>query len=588
MVGLYVIHFSFYNTLAVLFVRRNRYSMSKETKFLSIAIGLLQGKLAEGGVDDPVVKEMNADRLYDFTRFAVTNFGGKISKRTNNVDYDAKNDRNRFHRNGILEGATDLGSLIVETRCDGVGTPAQVKLFKLLEGETPETFNRVNGKITMIRDMTGFDGVLSRKLSEGTYVVEISKGSEYEIITDSLEIKTGEYTKKLYDLNRFYNLSKAGWIAGDLHHHSVYSSPVYAGDDDVVETPQEIANSMMAMGLEYGALSDHHNVLNHEAWKAGKRDNFTPIVSKEISTSNGHVMAMGVDEDVIYDIPQGDRRTDEFLRNEFRRVTTQIKELGGLPQINHPRDLSVSISWNPNFYDMIDIFETMEIWNGSNPMMAGSTNDLAYKLWLTLMQRGLLLPATTGSDTHNIAADDYHILFDQIMDTVDIIKASEKELEEKYKDELHVFKLITESLLPILEKWAETNLTSGGVRTYINIEGERNQENVLKTLKSGHSFLTNGPILIPTVNGKKPGEKLEKSGKLDIDIKLLANTELKKLLICTENGTFKEIDLKANKEKGFYDYSMHISEDVEEAKYVFFIAKSDCTNLAISNPVICC
>ena len=174
--------------------------MSKETKFLSIAIGLLQGKLSEEGVDDPVVKEMNADRLYEFTKFAVTNFGAKISKRTNNVDYDAKNDRNRFHRNGILEGAKDLGSLIVETRCDGVGTPAQVKLFKLLEGETPENFNRVNGKITMIRDITGFDGVLSRKLSEGTYVVEISKGSEYEIITDSLEIKTGEYTKKLYEI----------------------------------------------------------------------------------------------------------------------------------------------------------------------------------------------------------------------------------------------------------------------------------------------------------------------------------------------------------------------------------------------------
>ncbi len=562
--------------------------MGKETKFLSIAIGLLQGKFREEHKEDDVVRDMTADRLYDFTRYAIKNCSnGK--KRTNEVDYSASNQRNRFHCNGILEGATDLGDLYVETRCEGVGTPSQVKLFKLLPGETAENFDRVNGKITMIRDITGLDGCLSRKLSEGRYVVEISKGSEYEIILDSFEVKTGQYTKRIYDIKRYINLSKEGWIAGDLHHHSIYSSPVFDGTDDVVETPKEIANSMMAMGLEYGALSDHHNVLNHAAWKANCRQDFTPIISKEISTSNGHVMAMGVEKDVIYAIPEDKDRTDEYLRKEFVRITDEIKANGGLAQINHPRDLQTAISWNPKFEDMLDIFETMEIWNGSNPMMMGSTDYAAYELWLKCLKRGLFLPATTGSDTHNIAADDYHVLYDQILDTYDNIKGSAKDLEQKYPDELHVFTLICEELLPILEKWAETCLTSGGVRTYINIEGERTQENILNTLRKGHSFLTNGPILITTVNGKRPGETLGNTeGKeLNIEIKLLANRELKKLMICTENGVIKEIQLAAEKENGFYDYSQSIKETIPEAKYIFFIAKDDCTNLAITNPVIC-
>ena len=288
--------------------------MSKETKFLSIAIGLLQGMNRDEKTSDSVVDAMDADRLYKFTQLVNEKYVDPKTRRTNETDYKAKNDRNRFHGNGILPGVQELGNIFVETRYLGKGTPAQVKLFKLLENETPENFDRVNGKITMIRDMTGFDGCLSRKLAPGRYVIEISKGCEYEIITDDIEIIEGKFSNKSYDLNRFTDLESEGWMPGELHHHSVFSSPVFRGDDDVVETPEQIANSMMAVGLSFGALSDHHNVLCHPAWKAIKKDDFVPIVSKEISTSNGHVMAMGVDKDVIYAIPDAEHRTDEYLR----------------------------------------------------------------------------------------------------------------------------------------------------------------------------------------------------------------------------------------------------------------------------------
>ena len=43
--------------------------MSKETKFLSIAIGLLQGLNEDSKVTDKVVSSMNADKLYKFVRY---------------------------------------------------------------------------------------------------------------------------------------------------------------------------------------------------------------------------------------------------------------------------------------------------------------------------------------------------------------------------------------------------------------------------------------------------------------------------------------------------------------------------------------
>ena len=571
--------------------------MSKETKFLSIAIGLLQGIDRDEGKKDPVVESMNADRLYKFIQLVDESYVDKTARRTNEVDYPAKNDRNRFHFNGIIDRTAPLGNLFVETKINGHGTPAQVKLFKLLENETPENFDRVNGKITMIRDMTGFDGCLSRKLTPGRYVVEISKGSECEIITDDIEVVADALTKRSYELNRFVNLESEGWMAGELHHHSVYSSPAFNGDDDVVDTPQEIANSMMAMGLSFGALSDHHLILQHPAWKAMKRDNFVPIISKEISTSNGHVMAMGVPKDVIYAIPDDEHRTDEYLRNEFVRITDEIKENGGLAQINHPRDLQKSISWNPNFEDMLDIFETMEIWNGSNPMMSGSTNDAARDLWHRCMQRGLFFPATTGSDTHNICADDYHILFDRIMDTMDAIRSQKTELEKEYPEEVHTMLEIGDRLLPILEKWAETCLTSGCVRTYVYFDATQprevthNQAHILNLLRKGNSFLTNGPILIPRVSGKLPGERLkitDDNALFDVDLKILANRRLKTLRIWTENGLRREIKIKGHKENGFFDYSMSLQEAALDDNYMYFTVQDDCTNMAISNPVIFC
>ena len=366
----------------------------------------------------------------------------------------------------------------------------------------------------------------------------------------------------------------------------------------MVESPSEVCNSMMAMGLFFGALSDHHNVLNHEAWKKEKKENFLPVISKEISTSNGHVMALGVEEDVIYAIPDDKDRTDEKLRNEFQRIVQQIKDEKGLAQLNHPRDLSVSISWNPDFYDMINIFETVEIWNGSNPMLAGSTNDMAYRLWVELLRQGRYIPATTGSDTHNIKANDYNNFFDELRELYLWIKDHKEQLLVDYHDVFTVLEQIIEKVFPIMEKWAETNLTSGGVRTYIYRKGKLDEAGILDALRAGNSFLTDGPILIPGIwdeHEKRlqiPGEhvQVEKTQKnVRCEIVLLTNRPLTKLTVYSEKGVKEVIDLQNTEHAGdretYYDYSTKAVISIEDCACLYFVAESDCTNMAMSNPI---
>ncbi len=470
----------------------------------------------------------------------------------------------------------------------GIGVPAQIKFFPLVYEKAENSYHREEKEINFIREITDQNGRLHTILPVGIYDAEITRGSEYQITNTSFYVYSNKISILTIELNPILDLKAAGWYCGDLHHHSVYSSPVYGGTDPVIETPLSVSLSMKAMGASFGALSDHHNILNHKEWNDLKNDSFFPIPSKEISTSNGHVMSLGVKEDVIYHIPDQKERTDTILRREFIRVTDQIKELGGLPQINHPKDPSSSLSWNEDFNDILSAFDTMELWNGSVPMIKGSSNYRAFLFWQKLLEEGHYIPVTAGSDTHNILANDYHEIYNKLSWMAELIASGRVSLPEELRAQTVLLDSLFTISMPILKKWAEHNLTSAGVRTYVHVEGDITQKKLLEGLRRGHSFLTNGPILLPEIEGRGPGEVITgKSEKVDINIKLIANLPLKKITIYSNGNRTWEYTLEPEDEqKKKYDYSRTLYDfDVRNVQWLFFTAEDDCSNMAITNPV---
>lgn len=489
--------------------------------------------------------------------------------------------------------AKEKGTLgVTVQREGGEGIVSQIRLFPRRQGEAGEPSDYLNNNsLFMYREMTDEQGELSVILPGGLYDVEITKGSEYGIIHSEILVKEGEESRYHFRLKHRADLKSLGWICGDLHHHSIYSSPVYGGTDPVVESPDTVARSMKAFGASFGALSDHHNTLNHKEWKLTEAEDFIPLISKEISTSNGHVMALGVEEDVVYRIPGDKERTDAYLKQEFIRITECIKGLGGLPQINHPRDHSRAISWNPAYNDIISCFETMEIWNGSNPMYPGTTNDEAFGFWRELLEKGIFLPAVTGSDTHNIRANDYTAYFAKMKWLEGLIRNRELKLPKELSGQVKLFLSLAENELKVFEKWAKSNLSSGGVRTYVYVEGKIDTLGILDSLRKGRSFLTNGPILIPSIEGIIPGGVVDSEDKpVDIEIKLMSNRPLDRLYLYTNGGRKEEISLphflhRECREK-LYDCSRTISSfPTKGVKWLFLQAESDCTNMAITNPI---
>jgi hypothetical protein len=372
---------------------------------------------------------------------------------------------------------------------------------------------------------------------------------------------------------------------GDLHHHSIYSSPVHGGTDHVTDTVEEVYCSMLAVGLDFGALSDHHNILNHREWTALDSEQFTPIRSKEISTSNGHVNAHGVPFDVIYRIPKQEERTEEYLRNEFIRIAEEIKNGGGLAQLNHPCSFEIPTSFPAEFMDIITIFETMEIWNGSI-FIRGFPNDLAQTLWFSLLDKGIYIPAVCGSDTHNIKADDVHAIIGQfhlLCDAVAVMGSLPVELQA-IADWLMT---VRKSVIPLFEVLAEQCLGTADVRNCVHVDGTVTEQSILEALRRGHTILTNGPLLFPAVNGKSAGETaVVRDNKVDVMIELYAQKPLDKLSIRSRKGVQEYILSKKEERDGLNNYSFRLPQmDVSNADYLVFSAGSDITNRVITNPV---
>jgi len=543
----------------------------------------------------------------------------EVSKALNNSGYVLSTDMKKFETNKKIQETKTFSIQVVDEH--EKARVARVKCFPILEDESPEEFSRVNKRIDMILDCTDTAGNLTLELplnmttgfDKGhleekqiiAYMIEVQMGSEYTIEKNIVDIRKSDTLKVV--LKQLIDLKEIGWYAGDLHHHSIFSSPVYGGDDPVVESPAEVKAHMTSIGLSFGALSDHHNVLNHEQWMATKDSDFLPIVSKEISTTNGHVMSLNVQDDVIYKIPKSDMRTHEYLHQEFIRITDQIRDKEGLAQINHPRDMNPSISLSSKMSEHINMFDTMEIWNGSIPMMPGTTNDQAFKLWLEQINKGEFIPGTTGSDTHNTKANDYNQLFDQLQwlfYQMDKGFTDPKVLNQISKEDLEAAKSLMKAFqksASLYEKWAEENLGSGGVRTYVHLEPNRLPETkkVLESLKKGQSFLTNGPIILADIKGKTYGERLEydyKEESLIVNIKLIANKKLSNLMLMSKNKIIQNIDLLEDSQEENVKIS-HLenklvevqtsidTRSIEDNDCLICKVYSDPTNLAITNPI---
>ncbi|SHI19109.1 CehA/McbA family metallohydrolase [Streptomyces sp. 3214.6] len=181
-------------------------------------------------------------------------------------------------------------------------------------------------------------------LALGPYTVA-PQGLSYEITVTLTYGEPGAAAAPSYPSSRAKGRGRA-WYRGDCHLHSWYS--------DGRRTPAEIGALARAAGLDFVNTSEHNTHAGHGAWADVAGDDLLVMLGEEITTRNGHVLALGTDPGTFVDWRY--RARD----NRFGRFARRIRRAGGLVVPAHPHATCIGCGWKFGFGET----DAVEVWNG--------------------------------------------------------------------------------------------------------------------------------------------------------------------------------------------------------------------------------
>jgi hypothetical protein len=176
------------------------------------------------------------------------------------------------------------------------------------------------------------------------------------------------------------------WYRGELHLHSTHSD----GD----WTPAEIAEAARPRDLDFMVLSDHNTTSSYEEFRALVDPRTLVIPGAELTTYNGHCLAIGVEEWM-------DWRTGLAGRS-INDVARAVRVAGGIFVVAHPEampdDVCTGCRWTHGDFDPA-LADAVEIWGGRWDG-AEEENEGCVSRWQGWLGLGHRLAATAATDAH--------------------------------------------------------------------------------------------------------------------------------------------------------------------------------------------
>ena len=379
----------------------------------------------------------------------------------------------------IASAAPLTGQVVSDT---GEGLPARVLAIQPQTRESAAVYTKP-------------DGHFSLEVPDGKLRLIATHGPEWSLA--ELEAAGGE--DRTLTLKRLVDMPARGYYGADFHMHSTYS--------DGQQTPAEVASDCQAEGLQIAALTDHDTVAQQAEWLAQANSGFLPLPGMEITTRLGHILGLNIREKVSNDVANS--------AADISRIFAQVHAQGGFAVIAHPNAPGENYQ-APQLHD----YDALEILNGSLPPY-GSVFDFVQgrKAWHNLLSQGLKVAAVGDSDNHdNLSRQARELLRDPS-------KAAQLDKRLAMLARLVSFE-------QVLEPWGWKGLHPGFYRTYLQL-AERTPEAVQAAVKQGRGFVTNGPLLIATLDDQPPGSELKMGERQSLNLKIetFANRPLDKLVV---------------------------------------------------------
>ena len=404
----------------------------------------------------------------------------------------------------------------------GTGTPIDARIE--VTGGTPPLVGFL-GKSVFFTDLTNV-GTAELKAAPGELTLNVTAGDHFTSKAASVPITVvaGEDQPVSVEVARQFDPSARCWYCADMHHHSDIL--------DGVTSPEYVVRSELAAGLDYTLLSDHDSFANNQEMYDLSAARGVPFLSSdEISPIWAHfnVLSVSLADPVTID-PAG----------TAQQIIDSAHAAGMVITLNHPYiaygyftaadDGTIPGGYYAKF-DMIELQSTTVTESGTSPDERTLARTIG--LWTSSLSganpRYYLVGAT---DTHDV--------------------------------------------------WSSI---SGAVRTYANLPAPlaKNQNNFIKALKAGHSYVTEGPLVEP-LKGATFGATLKVSKRhpvLRFSLRVSAVDGLKSIQVLKQGRVVKTTTFSATTTVKVVSFNLRTTA---KTWYSFIIEDQD-GHRAVTNPV---
>ncbi|UCH89245.1 MAG: CehA/McbA family metallohydrolase, partial [Thermoplasmata archaeon] len=265
---------------------------------------------------------------------------------------------------------------------------------------------------------------------------------------------------------------------GDGHTHTNHSSGKTTVTENVAKAKER--------SLNWIAITDHKTVSAKTECKAETTSDFICVVGDEVSTSQGHVLAWGIENEVWWGLNAS---------HTMNHIFEDIHKQGGLAVIAHP------FAPSPDDYDFFgtyDAFDAIEIYHGyagfNNFALSTDMDELALSKWEDYLNSGWRKTAVGDSDCHNAS---------NLPDGGDLTK-----------------------------RWGAI----GYPRNILYVK-ELSLRGIQETVRSGRLYITDGPELNFTVSDKILGETFYSDVPVTLTINVSGIATTSSDLNVMKNGT---------------------------------------------------
>lgn len=312
-------------------------------------------------------------------------------------------------------------------------------------------------------------GTFEVEVPAGLTQIEALRGLEYEVAKQEVALQAGQNPEVKIELRRWSDLGRKGWYSGDSHIHANYASHDYQNIQP--EDVRLIAEGEDLNVMNLVAANSYDEYIHDERFFSGAPHPASTAQNilywnEEFRGSDlyGHIGFFRLKRLVLPIFTGLSGVVGDYPTNYHQ--AKQAREQGGAVSYMHPGYL-------PTFDGLaaaggqakelpvdvaLGVIDAMDV-------LSNSYETAAVPIYYRLLNCGFRLAISAGTDTFLNVRDHY---------------------------------------IP------------GGGRVYVKAGAPLNYDNWIEAYKRGQTFVTNGPMIEFTVNGKGAGEEMEASGPVRI------------------------------------------------------------------------